>query len=254
MSILFDAHCHATRKISEPLPPSSDGGLHARLVCGVAPGDWGVVADWALHWGGTVAAFGIHPWEAGDSLVLPDDDWERELEEWLGRFPSAWAGEIGLDAAKVSRVSMERQVDVFSRQLRVAARLGRGVNLHCVRAEDALLRLLDSEYFSVCAGACIVHSFAGARQIVPEFVARGVYFSLGGLASRRDSSKIRGRVEALPLDRILLESDAFLEPGVDAAEDLLFTLKWIAGVKGVAADELAQVIACNSERVLNGTD
>lgn len=250
MSLLFDAHCHATRMLSAP-PPSPAGGGNTdrrRLVCGVSAADWNVVADWALRWEGTVPAFGVHPWEAGDSFD------EGALEEWLIRFPSAWAGEIGLDQAKVSRAPMARQVDVFARQLRVAARLGRGVNVHCVRAYDALLDLLDKEYFSIRAGKCIVHSFAGAAHFVPAFVERGAYFSIGGLASRRDSPKIRGRVEAMPVERILLESDAFLEPGVDAAEDLLFTLRWIAGVKGMEYDTLAGIVSGNAQRILHGTD
>lgn len=253
MSILFDAHCHAARKVSTLLPPSSGGGMRARLVCGVAPADWEVVADWAGKWAGTVPAFGIHPWEAG----ISESGWEEELEAFLLRIPAAWVGEIGLDAAKVSRVPMERQEEVFRRQLRRAARLGRGVNVHCVRADDELLRALDEEYFSAgagCAIKCIVHSFAGAHPMIDRLAARGAYFTVGPLAARRDTPKIRDRAALLPVERILLESDAFLAPGVDAAEDLLFALRWLAGVRGMTPDALMDRITENSERILHGRD
>ncbi len=245
---LFDAHCHATGKME-----AAPAGTGRRLVCGVAAGDWAIVADWALHWAGTVPAFGIHPWECGED-ALAEGGWEEALAAWLLRFPAAWAGEIGLDGAKAGRVPMTRQIDVLARQLRLAARLGRGVNLHCVRAYDELLALLDAEYFAAGAGKCILHSFNGSERMIGEFVARGAYFSVGPLAARRDTPKIRARVALLPAERILLESDAFLAPGVDATEDLLFTLRWLAGVKGMDADVLSRCIAGNSRRILDGAE
>lgn len=253
MSILFDAHCHATRKISAPVPSSPDGAARGRLVCGVSGADWPVVADWAVNWPGTVPAFGIHPWESGSA----DGTWEQALEERLLRFPSAWVGEIGLDRAKQDRATIFTQIDVFGRQLRLAARLGRGVNLHCVRKDDWLLDLLDNKYFALCApgaGKCILHSFSGSQQALRRFVDRGVYFSVGPPASRRDSPKARARFERAPAERILVESDAFLDPGVDAEEDLLFTLRWLAGVKGMDAGVLARTVADNAQRILDGTD
>lgn len=248
MQNLFDAHCHVTRNMAARLFPSPAGAGNRRLVCGVSPSDdWPVVADWARAWTGTVPAFGVHPWEAAS---VPDD-WERDLENSLLRFPDAWVGEIGLDGARTNRAPLDRQTDVLRRQLRLAVRLKRRVNLHCVKAYDALLALLDEEYFPSGRAGFILHSFNGPHQMVGEFADRGAYFSVGPLASRHDTRKIRARAALLPPDRIVLESDAFLEPGLDAKEDLLFTLHWLADVKETPVPEMTNTITANSQRILD---
>lgn len=241
---MLDAHCHATRTLPEPAPPPATE--RARIVCGVAPGGWPVIADWARAWPGTIPAFGVHPWEAG----LADDGWEEELERLLRRFPEAWVGEIGLDAARADRAPPERQLDALARQLRLAARLRRRVNLHCVRAQDAVLDALDREYLPCWEKGFILHSFGGPQQAAAAFAARGAYFSLGPLAARRDSRKMRALARFLPPERLLLESDAFLEPGVDAEEELLCTLRWLSAATETPLETLRQTLDNNARRLL----
>lgn len=249
MPDLFDAHCHATRKMPASAAadrPPAETTPRRRLVCGATPEDWDVVADWARMWPGTTPAFGIHPWEAA---AVPDDGWEEKLISLLLRFPEAWVGEIGLDGAKTSRAPMERQQEILARQLRLAAQLGRPVNLHCVKAHDELLAALDGKHKK-----CILHSFAGPRQMIAAFAARGAYFSVGPLASRRDTPKARARAALLPPERIVLESDAFLAPGEDAEEDLLFTLQWLSEARKTPQDALARQIADNTRRLFDDAD
>ena len=248
MPFLFDAHCHVTRNMeARPFSAHIDP-QRRRLVCGVRPDDdWPVVADWARAWPGTTPAFGIHPWEA----AARNGDWEKELETLLARFPGAWVGEIGLDGIKLNRAPMERQTDILARQLRIAVRFDRRVNLHCVKAYDELLALLDKEYFPSGRKGFILHSFNGPHRMVKEFADRGAYFSVGPLASRHDTRKIRARVALLPSERIVLESDAFLEPGLDAEEELLFTLRWLAELKETDFGTMAQTIADTSRRILD---
>lgn len=212
-------------------------------MCAVSAADWPIIGDWARNWAGTIPAFGVHPWAAG-SLA---GGWEEELEGWLLRFPSAWVGEIGLDAAKVDRVPMERQMDVFTRQVRLAARLGRGVNIHCVRAPGEVFAALEKDF----SGKCVLHSFNEAPDVAARFAARGAYFSVGGLFARRESGKVRARVAALPADRLLLESDAFLEPGVDVPGELLDTFRRLAEVKRISPDALAGMLFDNARRLFD---
>jgi TatD DNase family protein len=234
--------------MAEAPPPECAG---RRLVCAVSAADWPVVADWAERWPGTVPAFGIHPWSAGDAAI-DGGGWEEALEKFLLRFPAAWIGEIGLDAAKAARVPMERQREVLVRQLRISARLRRPVNLHCVRAAAEILSLMDAEYFLSFPpgrGTCILHSFAGSANEAEAFARRGAYFSVGPLFVRRDSPKLRARIAALPAERLLLESDAFLEPGVDAVDDLLLSLRWLAEVRNVSLEHMTERLAENARNL-----
>ena len=240
----FDAHCHI-----DPIHHCDKIGdinsAAGRLLCGVSPEDWTVVTAVAPHWPGTVAALGLHPWHAADA-EWNDDVFDR-LDGMLSDNPGCWVGEIGLDGL---RTGGEKQEKAFSAQLRLAIRHQRRVNLHCVKAWDALEEMLAREYLSRGGReGFIIHSFAGPHQSLRRLAGMGAFFTVGPLAWRRASRKQEERVRLLPLDRVLLESDAFLVPGVDALDDLRKTLTWLADVRGMAAGDLVTAIDANVRRL-----
>lgn len=242
---LYDWHCHLDTEASasEPAGHSRSGSpaVSGRLLCGVRACDWDMVGEAAASWPGTTAAYGLHPWYAADAAGT---DWLDRLEDKLARDPAAWLGEAGLDAMKT--VDPEVQRRVFAEQLRLAARLGRRVNLHCYKAWEPLVALLDTEYLAGGGAAgFIVHSFAGPHQFIEPLRARGAYFTVGPLFSRRESPRHRRRCALLPEDRLLLESDAFLDVGADAGEDLAHTVAWLADVREMDPGVLARRIADN---------
>lgn len=248
---LYDWHCHVTT--DEPAPDAANlsgeaPAVAGRLLCGVRPRDWDAVRDASASWPGTVAAYGLHPWYAADSA---DGHWLDALEEKLAGDADAWLGEAGLDAMKSVDPVMQRQA--LAVQFRLAKRLGRRVNLHCYKAWEELLALLDSEYLSEgYSPGFIVHSFAGPHQFIEPLRDRGAFFSIGPLFSRRESPRHRRRCALLPEDRLLLESDDFLRIGQDAGEDLAHTVTWLAEVRDMDVDILGRRIADNC-RMLLGT-
>lgn len=222
----FDAHCHA-----------GENGGGGRLLCGTGRADWPMVARAAAAWPGTIAAYGLHPWHAAEAET--DSRWMTDLEHFLTRDAAAWMGEIGLDAARRGIADAKTQEEAFRAQLRLAARLGRRVNLHCVKAWEPLVRLLDREYLSAGTGEkkFIVHSFSGPFQYIDSLAGRGAYFSVGARVTDE-------RARRLPLDRILLESDAF--PAPDALET---TFNRLAEVRGLDRSALAGAIHGNTARL-----
>lgn len=246
---LFDAHCHLAPSSGGMAAEAGDRGVAAgRLLCGVAVDDWERLASVSAAWPGTVPAFGLHPWHAGESLEATD--WLDRLERLLTVHPAAWLGEAGLDGLKTEAASPAVQKRCLAEQLRLAKRLGRPVNLHCVKAWDDLLAALDAEYLGDAGdGTFIVHSFGGPHQMIRALARRGGYFTVGPLQARGDSPRRRARCALLPEERILLESDAFLQPGRDAYEDLTGTLDWLAAARGVGAEDLAATIADNCGRI-----
>lgn len=248
MEGLFDAHCHLDPKAG-PKPPRPDAPAAAgRLLCGVNAADWDRIRVVAAAWPGTIPAYGIHPWHAAAAT----GDWPDRLEELLTADADAWLGEAGLDGLRIGASPFPEQEDVFRRQLRLAKRLGRRVNLHCVKAWPRLLELLDADYLSGSGGpGCIVHAFAGPHQFVAPLRDRGALFTVGPLLSRSGSSRHRQRCRLLPEDRLLLESDAFLSPGRDAADELLHALGWLAEARERRVEELAEAIGRNGRRVFH---
>lgn len=246
---LYDAHCHLDAAApTNNIDAGENRDVVGRLLCGVDPDDWAVLARVAAVWPGTTPAYGLHPWHIGSVTA----DWQDRLEQRLTEDTKAWLGEAGLDGLKTDAASPVRQSEVFAHQLRLAKRLGRAVNLHCVKAWEALLALLDTEYLSGGGGAeFIVHSFAGPHQFIEPLRVRGAYFTVGPLSSRRESPRHRRRAAALPAERLLLESDAFLRPGLDAREDLVHTLHWLARTRETDVEVLTEQIAENCRRLFN---
>ncbi len=245
---LFDAHCHvdpAWAPVSRPAPAATV--VSGRLLCGASPGGWAGVAAAAAGWPGSVPAYGLHPWWVGEA----DADWLAILEARLAADASAWLGEAGLDRLNPDAAPMARQLAAFREQLRLARRLDRPVNLHCVKAWDEFLALLDTEYLEPGRPRrFIVHSFGGPHQFVRPLAERGAYFTVGPLFSRRDSPRRRTRAALLPIDRLLLESDAFVTPGEDATDDLEHALHWLSLIRETSPERLAEAIGTNVGRLL----
>lgn len=111
----------------------------------------------------TISTRGLHPWEA-------------ERTEWPASeaFADVQAvGEIGLDLARpVDRV---RQTELLRMQLRSAEQLGKPVVLHCVRAFEPLMRVLEEYRLR----AVIFHGFIGSPEQAAHALKRGYYLSFG---------------------------------------------------------------------------
>ena len=240
---LYDVHCHVAEKAGAQ--NACQLRLSGRILCGVRPDEWDRVKKEAALWPGSIAAFGVHPWHAAEAT----GEWKDRLEAMLAACPTAWVGEIGVDGLKADTADMADQAALLADQLRIADRLDRPVNVHCVKAWDVLLETLDSWYLARGPRPFVVHSFSGPHQFVSRLSERGAYFSIGPLAFRHDSRRWRERAAILPEGRLLLESDAFLVPGCDAAEDVERALAWLAGVRGCGVADLGEQILDNQGRL-----
>ncbi len=247
---VVDAHCHLAgpEHQSDPAAPVADVTVVNRLLCGIQPSEWPAIASTAAEWLNTIPAFGVHPWYAKTAI----GDWLDHLDEMLRAHPEAWLGESGLDFITEHGL-YEQQQEIFASQLRLARQLERPVNLHCLKAHDKLIELLDQHYLvDAFDMPFIVHSFAGPHQAIQALADRGAYFTVGPLFSRRDSRRQRERTKIMPLERLLTESDQFVLPGVDAADDLQHTIHWLAQVRGMEPEALATVLIDNWRRLRNG--
>lgn len=247
MKYVLDAHCHLAP--DHHLPQlSTNVAIHiqGRILCGIRPAEWDAIARAADAWPGTIPAFGIHPWNSADAT----GPWLDRLRSFLLKYPRAWLGEIGLDYLKADPASIPAQQEIFVKQLQLARELGRPVNIHCLKAHDDIIQFLDAHYLNDGNRIpFIMHSPACPHQAIEALAARGAYFTVGPLFSRKDSERRQRRAAIIPDDRLLLESDAYVNPPVDAADDLLHTLHWLAAVRGAEAGALAGAVAANSRRI-----
>ncbi|VFQ89012.1 unnamed protein product [Cuscuta campestris] len=205
---LFDAHCHLQdprilNMVPNIIRSAVDRGVVHFAVNGVSENDWQTVKEISKNYPSVVPNFGLHPWFISDR----SPNWLKTLKEYFEATPEAAVGEIGLDKGSVGKkIDFRDQVEVFRQQLCVAKELKRPVSTHCVCAYGDLLEILKSE--GPFPNGIILHSFLGPAEMVPEFAKLGAYFSFSGFLMSLKESKAKKMVRSVPLERILLETDA----------------------------------------------
>jgi len=204
---LIDSHCHldfaafdADRAALWQQCQSS--GLEALIIPGVSPAQWPKAAQLCeelpgLHW-----AAGLHPWWVSGTQISPDELGEQ-LARQLHHQHCVAIGECGLDA--LIDCALEDQQRFLEVQLQLACEHHRPLILHVRKAHPQLQALL--RYYRPPAGG-VVHGFSGSRELGESYWKLGFHLGIGGTISYPRASKTRQAVAELPLEALLLETDA----------------------------------------------
>lgn len=230
----------------EPQRQRAVGGVATLLV---EPG----AASRAAQGLESVPGFGIHPWFA--HAVAPG--WDSRLRAVLARSPAAMVGEIGLDKAarapSSGRCEYSTQCAVFATQLEIAHELGRAVSVHCVRAYGKVLETIRA-VASAAGGyprAVALHSYAGPVDMIGQFAGLGcpVFFGISLQAHARQPAKIDDIIRAVPLERLLLETDLASPCEIDRTLELIAAR--VAAIKGMEIERLARMTTANAARFID---
>jgi len=126
---------------------------------------------------------------------------------WLGRERPVAVGECGLDY-HITDVNRARQQHLFSAQLALAREFDLPIVIHARRAVEDVIRMIRSSghYHG------LVHSFNGSTQQASRLIDLGYKLSFGGAISYTRAKRLREMIRSLPLDAILLETDAPDQP------------------------------------------
>jgi TatD DNase family protein len=149
---------------------------------------------------------GVHPHNAKDYTPEMDDTMRRCIRD-----PRVSAlGEIGLDYHyDLSPRPVQREV--FRTQLRIALEVGLPVVLHMREAHDDGFRILEEEGFP--AAGTLLHCFNLDAHEVARWVEAGCYIAFGGPVTFKKADEVREAAAAVPLDKLLSETDApFMTP------------------------------------------
>jgi TatD DNase family protein len=191
-------------------------GVGGMVIPAVARANFGAVASVCREFSGCAPAYGIHPMYV--DRARPED--LDALRLTLAVEAAVAVGEIGLDRHVEPRDD-DLQAFYFIEQLKIARALDLPVLLHVRRAIDPILAHLRRE--RVRGG--IAHAFNGSRAQADEFIKLGFKLGFGGAMTFAGSKRIRALAATLPLDAIVLETDA---PDIPPA--------WKNGARNTPAD------------------
>ena len=150
---------------------------------------------------------GTHPHQADEERGIETSEIVR-----LAQHPKVVAiGEAGLDYF-YRHSSPEAQAEGFRRHIAAARETGLPLEIHTRDADADTQAILEDEH-AKGAFPAILHCFTGGRTLALRAVELGAYVSFSGVASFKKSDELRAIAAEIPLDRILVETDApFLAP------------------------------------------
>lgn len=253
--MLIDSHCHidgdqfdADR--DEVVRRARDAGIGIMLNVGTGDphsDDFRKAVEVAEKYESVYASVGVHPHDA----KLYDDKAEEHL---LGLTRSsgkliAW-GEIGLDFY-YDHSPRDIQMEVFRRQLRVAAELDLPVIIHSRDANDETVEILTQECSREGFRGGIMHCFGGTAAVAETLMEVGFLISFAGNVTFKKADALRDAARVVPLDKLLVETDCpFLSPEPvrgkrNEPSFVAHTARFLADLYGVEPEELAATTSRN---------
>ncbi|GAB7126433.1 TatD family hydrolase [Silvimonas sp. JCM 19000] len=201
--MLIDSHCHLdapefAADRAEVVARARAAGVTQWVVPAVSAETFGTTLA-MREYHGAALAFGLHP----VYVHLHQDAHLVELAQWLQREQPVAVGEIGLDLF-VPGLDVTRQIELFEAQLKLARDFDLPVIVHIRRSQDQVLKYLRK--WKVKGG--IAHAFNGSEQQAAEFIKLGFKLGFGGAMTYSGSQRIRRLAANLPLEAIVLETDA----------------------------------------------
>ena len=195
---------------------------------------------------GVFAAVGVHPHDA-DGYRPGDDAWIRDL---AGHPKVVAIGECGLDFFR-DHSSPQGQRRAFVAQIGLARETGLPVVIHTRDAAEETLAALQREAEGLTV---VLHCFSLSDH-VEEVVERGYVTSFAGQVTYPKATGLQAAARHVPLDRLLVETDApYLAPvprrgRPNRPANVAHTLRFVAALRGVAAEVLDAATTANAERV-----
>jgi TatD DNase family protein len=251
MPTLADSHLHLDDERfdgdrDEVLAHARRAGVTVMVVPGVDAASWPRIRALRDAEPGVHAAYGLHPMY----LARHDPAHLAELERWLEGGGPVAVGEIGLDF-HVDGLDVDAQRFYFQHQLHLARELDLPVIVHARRALDEVIHAVRRT--GNLRG--VVHSFAGSEQQARQLWDLGFHLGIGGPVTYERAQRLRRIVATMPLEFLLLESDAPDQPGAayrgqrNEPAHLPETLRCVAELRGDTEDAVAAATTANTRRL-----
>jgi len=246
--MLVDSHCHLdfpdlAANIEELLGNMQQYGVGHALCIAVNLENFPKVLALAEAHKNIFASVGVHP--DYEDVHEPTVD---ELAE-LAKHPKVLAiGETGLDYYRL-KGDLEWQRDRFRTHIRAARQAGKPLIIHTREAAADTLRIMAEEKAAEVGG--IMHCFTENLEVAEQSLALNFHISFSGIVTFKGATQVKEVARAVPLDRILIETDSpYLAPVPHRGKTnqpayVKHVAEEIARLKGVEYEEVARQTTAN---------
>ncbi|MBR4026152.1 MAG: TatD family hydrolase [Lachnospiraceae bacterium] len=253
--MIFETHAHYDdRRFDEDrdmlLKGMKENGIGNIINSGASVDSTRMTIALAKTYPNVYAAVGVHPSEIeemNDAFL----DWMKEQAKWE---KTVAIGEIGLDYYwEKDKEAQENQRYWFARQLQLAKQVNLPVIVHSRDAAEDTMQVMKENGASEIQG--VIHCYSYSKQMALEFIKMGYYIGVGGVITFKNAKKLVETVEAIPLERILIETDCpYLAPVPNRGKrnnsgNLHYVAEEIAALKGVSVEEVIRVTEENAKKL-----
>lgn len=254
--MLIDSHCHLdfpefAHELDAVIGRAKAAGVGRIITISTRVAHFAEISSLADRHDEVFCTVGTHPHQAGEEPDVSVDDLVRFAEH-----PRCVAiGEAGLDY-HYDRVPRPLAAQVFRTHIAAARRSGLPLVIHARQADDDVAAILKEE-MQRGAFRAVLHCFTSSAALARIGLDIGLTISFSGVLTFKASNELRAIASAVPLDRLLVETDApFLAPVPHRGKRnepafVADTAKVLAAVKGIEPEALAEATTANVLRLFD---
>jgi TatD DNase family protein len=252
--MLIDTHCHLDFPDFEPerdavIARAKAAGVELMVTISTRVKRFAGLLELVEAYDGVFCSVGTHPHNAAEEPDVAVDDLVR-----LSSHPKVVAiGEAGLDY-HYDKSPRDQQMAGFIRHIEAARETRLPLVIHARNADADMINVLERET-GKGAFPFILHCFSSGRRLAEAGVQLGGYVSFSGILTFKTSQDLRDIARDVPLDRLLVETDApYLAPVPHRGKRnepafVVHTAAMLAQVKGLDPADLAKLATQNASRV-----
>ncbi len=266
----IDSHCHVDFPgfdvdRSELWSRCNHLGVNALVIPGVSPEQWITAAKLCQEFNGFYYALGIHPywierqpWYSAGKLL--DEHTHARIYQQLsdallqaqtpGDSRCIAVGESGLDKLIDTPIALQQQL--LELHIAVANQYQKPLIIHSVKTHNEMLACFK-QHPPRYGG--VIHAFSGSLETAQQFIARGFLLGVGGTITYERAQKTRATLSSLPLEHLLLETDAPDMPLCgkqgerNSPEYLPLIARQLAQLQGVSVEQVMKATTENARQL-----
>ncbi len=248
---MIDTHSHINMIEGTPIESviqnAIENGVDKIIVPSAYPKDIDDVIKLVNRYDNVYGMLGVHPTEVKDWT----DDLADKIREYSKNPKIVAIGEIGLDYYWDKSFN-DLQKEIFIKQIKLANELNLPISIHDREAHKDTFDILKEHNKN---SKIVMHCFSGSVEFANECIKEGMYIALGGVVTFKNAVKMKEVAINIPLDRLLLETDApYLTPVPFRGKEnqpayTKYVAEEIAKLRNITVDEINKATTQNTFEV-----